>query len=231
MSLTDLLRSFKAPAAVKIRVGDSEKYQDFVAHESFLTSRSEFFRLALKKEWKEAESRLVKLPDDDPYIFAIYLNVVYTGHVNTVRMPQEEVKALDEHTFRVHLANEYRDLLHLYILAEKLQDIEAKNAAITAVVEVAQVTSGEGTWMAPGLSVADIVYEGTPEGSPLRRLLIELFSGLPVSYILCEVHKREYHTDFIKDIAAKLDDNRQLKKGYRGKLGLKETLQNYLEGV
>jgi len=57
---------------VTVRVGDSTESEDFVAHESFLTSRSEFFCRAMNGSWEEAESRMVKLPEDKPAIFAIY---------------------------------------------------------------------------------------------------------------------------------------------------------------
>lgn len=54
--LTTVRRSFTAPAILTIRVGKEPNHTDFMAHESFLTARSEFFRRAMDGNWKEAET-------------------------------------------------------------------------------------------------------------------------------------------------------------------------------
>jgi len=60
-----------------------------MVHESFLTSRSEFFRRALNGNWQEAETRVIKLPDDDPEIVALYINFVYTGQLSTAKIKEK----------------------------------------------------------------------------------------------------------------------------------------------
>jgi hypothetical protein len=57
---------------LKIVVGPAGDTRDFCIHEALLTARSKFFEKAMGKGWKEAEEKLVKLPDDDPDIFALY---------------------------------------------------------------------------------------------------------------------------------------------------------------
>jgi hypothetical protein len=41
--------------------------------ESLLTDKSEFFKAACRNEWKEATSRVIKLPDVDNDVFRFYL--------------------------------------------------------------------------------------------------------------------------------------------------------------
>lgn len=146
---------------------------------------------------------MVKLPEDDPNIFDLSWDLVYSGRLDTctTRKYQYEIDALDEDTFKTQFGDEYHDLLTLYILAEKLQDIAAKNADITGVIDVSQVVLEDGMWTTPSLKAADIVYEGTPEGSPLRRFLVDMFSRFPLSYILRGVHQHSVHPDFVSDLA------------------------------
>jgi hypothetical protein len=51
-------------------------------HEPLITSRSPFFRNALQGRWQEAQERTVNLTEDDPEVFTLYTNGLYTGHVD-----------------------------------------------------------------------------------------------------------------------------------------------------
>ena len=62
---------------IRVDVGIENERRAFIAHTSFLTCRSRFFQKALRGGWKEAEERMVKLPDSEPAIFALYLHYVY----------------------------------------------------------------------------------------------------------------------------------------------------------
>jgi len=188
-----------------IRVGKKPKQKDFIAHESFLTSRSEFFRRAMNGKWAEADSRAVKLPDDKPETFALYLNFVYTGQLITMRKSAEELAILTEDTFVDYIVDEFDDIFRLYVLAEKLQDASAKNAAITAAVEVAQLKSVAKKCTVPSLSTANHVYEGTPEGSPARRFLADMWGTLSLSCILRILQGQNMHKDFVADLGKVLD--------------------------
>ncbi|KAF2241958.1 hypothetical protein BU26DRAFT_387892, partial [Trematosphaeria pertusa] len=121
-------------ALVTVRVGKEPESKDFVAHESILTSRSEFFRRALNGNWEEAHAHIVHLPEDEPDIFGIYLNYVYTGRLHTMSVDSEELATLDHNKFRTTVNEEYNNLFCLYILAEKLQDTPTKDATFTALL-------------------------------------------------------------------------------------------------
>jgi hypothetical protein len=88
---------------IKVVVGEKAKKpsRPFFVHASLLTSRSTFFATALKNygkaehsefesdteqtvedrsiQWREGKEGLVKLPVDDPGVFANYVQLLYTG--------------------------------------------------------------------------------------------------------------------------------------------------------
>jgi hypothetical protein len=78
-----------------VRVGNEPDSKDFIIHESFLTSRSEFLRRALNGNWAESDTRIVKLSEDDPHIFALYLDYVFNGQLATMGKTPEEFDTLE----------------------------------------------------------------------------------------------------------------------------------------
>jgi hypothetical protein len=58
-------------------VGEGDGKREFVVHEELICESSDFFRGAMSGEWKEAGDRVVSLPDDDPDVFALYLQAIY----------------------------------------------------------------------------------------------------------------------------------------------------------
>jgi hypothetical protein len=63
---------------IKVIVGEyGDQPKTFFVHEGLLTARSLFFSRALNGNWKEAFSKEIRPPDDDPQIFEIYLEAIY----------------------------------------------------------------------------------------------------------------------------------------------------------
>jgi hypothetical protein len=174
--------------------------------------------------WKEAETRIVNLPDDSTHIFGLYLNFVYTGKFNTMRKSEQELHRLDETTFKNHIEHEYQDLFRIYVLAEKLQDISAKDAAITAAIEVSQVAMRDGSWIPPSFVTANNIYEGTPEGSLGRRLVMDMCGTVPLSYVVDQIHKYKFTSDFVSDLGKVLERTREM----NFHLFLHVQIQNFL---
>jgi hypothetical protein len=215
---------------VTIRVGDSPKYKDFIAHESFLTSRSEFFRRAMNGNWTEAESRVVVLSEDEPAIFAIYLNLVYTGQLVTMRKTEEELASSERQVFINQLTSEYRDIFRVYVLAEKLQDKGAKNAALAAAVSVTGLRNSVNNWLVPTAEIVNLVYKGTPEGSPGRRLVIDMYGMLPFRSLFSDINSIPFRRDVLDDLVEILNKSHQKKEGYEGRWFAKDKNQKlYLE--
>ena len=61
----DIITLIVGPEEVKMSV-----------HGAYLTRDSEFFKAALKKEWVKDETRVIKLPEEDPVMMAHYMTFV-----------------------------------------------------------------------------------------------------------------------------------------------------------
>lgn len=127
----------------------------FIVHERLVNPRSEFTRLALRGVWKEALGRTIKLPEDDPEVFSVYQQWLYDGLVHTSSGTIFPTKTDDE----------YEALVKAYILGEKLMDPDFKDAITDAIVDKFRCLRRFDT----GLTT--LVFNETPSGSPLRRLL------------------------------------------------------------
>ncbi|KAF2851211.1 hypothetical protein T440DRAFT_371000, partial [Plenodomus tracheiphilus IPT5] len=140
---------------IEVHVGKDGTEVCFDIHESLITARSLFFKLAMSGKWKESDDRRVNLPEDDPDTFHVYVNLLYTGVLAVVPDPvPARYAGLEE---RLKLAK-------LYVLAEKLQDTATKNVALEAML-VACRKKFDGQSRVPGRETIKIVYEGTPDGS------------------------------------------------------------------
>ena len=144
--------------------------QEFWAHETLLCGRSEFFRRALNGHWAEADENIVRLPEDKPEAFERYLEALYTN-ILSVSGPIS-----------------FAPLAEVYVLAEKLVDIDTKNTIMRAMLTYSK------NWMAINDTIK-ILYAGTPPSSPARRLVVESFAnGIPKDEI--RPIKGDYPEDF-----------------------------------
>jgi hypothetical protein len=214
---------------ITIRVGNEPEHKDFIAHESFLTSRSEFFRRAMNGNWKEAETRIVTLPDDDHRIFDLYMNLVYTGQFITMRKSQEELLSLDDDDWITFIDEEYDDIFCLYILAEKLQDTATKNTVIAAVMNLTQLKSKDGSWTIPSFPTANKVYISTLKGSPGRRLLVDMLATGSLSDTIRLITCQELHPELLIDLGKILDETYQIRNGTPKNIAAANGVEKYLE--
>jgi hypothetical protein len=149
-----------------------------------------FFKKAMGKGWKEAEEKLVKLPEDDPDIFALYEQVVYTGQIplfddeperTFIDYTGESGSNRTTCTSLEKCQHEYEALAELYVLAEKLQDLKARNTTVEAIIrevihEVATVAENP---CLPSLAAITIMYSKTPRHCPGRQVLLDCFMFYP----------------------------------------------------
>jgi hypothetical protein len=143
-------------------VGTGDNQQDFDVHESFLTGSSLFFKNALSGDWIEAKTRRVNLPEEEPAVFHDYVHFLYR---RTLCVKSDSNDGIDEQ----------ESLLKLYVLAEKLQDMDMKNVVMEAMYNCfCEICTGENH--TPNVECIRIVYEGTPAGSPMRRLLVDFYT-------------------------------------------------------
>ncbi|KAF2494963.1 hypothetical protein BU16DRAFT_428025, partial [Lophium mytilinum] len=145
---------------LKVLVGPEEV--PFFVHEGPIRASSKFFDNAMKGPWNESTERCVRLRDDDPEIFSIYQHWLYSQTLSTRKDYDVARKT-------------YSALCDAYCLGEKLMDDNFKNTAIDAIIQRRSSSSGGTVW-APGGDVIAKAYKGTPEGSLLRKLLVDFFA-------------------------------------------------------
>jgi len=176
-----------------------------MVHESFLTSRSEFFRRALNGNWQEAETRVIKLPDDDPEIVALYINFVCTGQLSTAKMKEKKMRTLDLSELHDCIEKEYDTLFSIFILGEKLQDIKAKNATVTAMMDLSCSRSTDNCWSMPTVRTVNRIYENTPPGSLMRHFIVRMWGSCTLRSIVDSANSM--HRDFKEDVVQFAEKN------------------------
>ncbi|KAF1977100.1 hypothetical protein BU23DRAFT_565248 [Bimuria novae-zelandiae CBS 107.79] len=114
-----------------------------------------FFRGAMAGTWKESEDRVVPLPENDPQVFALYLQAIYNGHV--------ELDDFDKHYNIIAWAS-------VYTLADKLIDMDIKNIVIKKFYEIR-----DDLWTAciTAPQAVQITYDQTPGPCGMRQLFID----------------------------------------------------------
>ena len=157
-----------------VRVGETPDQQDFLVHESLLKSRAEYFSRAMNGNWLETDTRVIELPEDEPEVFALYLNHIYTGKLHTMTLNRDNIDALPREEFKHVVGAEYDSIFGVYVLAERLNDPITRDAAITAVFDLAEQQTSDGDWRLPPPSSIRLVYDRTPEKSAARRLLADM---------------------------------------------------------
>jgi hypothetical protein len=191
---------------VKVIVGkDSEKQQTFFVHEGLICARSKFFHKALNGNWTESSERLVKLPDDKPVIFELYLQLLYTNNL-PIGVTED--------------GKQFSELARLYVLAEKVMDTKSKN-----IIVAAMISRGADGYFATGNAIKWI-YEGTVASSPARRLYVDLYAFYAPKEDV-ENPARDWPIDFWMELSRALILRRDIAKD-----DLKEpheTPENYME--
>jgi hypothetical protein len=70
--------------------------------------------------------------------------------------------------------HEFKVLIGAFVFGEKVQDGDFKDAVIDALIHTVATPDEEGAFWYPTKQLVDRAYTGTPEGSPIRRLLVDM---------------------------------------------------------
>ncbi|KAF2501382.1 hypothetical protein BU16DRAFT_435848, partial [Lophium mytilinum] len=136
-------------------------------HEELICAHSPFFKNAMKPEWAEMRSdpRAVHMPDDDAEAFELYMQWLYVKH-----LPIRDDESPDK---------EYLLLAKAFVLGEEVLDDGFKQFLIDAIIARSKVRVGKGkkTYF-PEAKVISVVYQGTPDGSPIRRLFVDFWTWI-----------------------------------------------------
>lgn len=171
-------------------VGQGDRLAELAAHADAL-NESPFFRIALKKEWPEGQTRKIELPDDDVNTVEDYLHFLYTQQV-----PEE---------------TRLQDLAKLYVFGQKVLDQKYKDAVLVRILyETNDLLKDEffHDYVAAREAVTTI-YEGTPPGSLGRKLMVDIFYAVTPSDWVEDDHLIEFRDDlFFKFMSS--DRSREL---------------------
>ncbi|KAH6870637.1 hypothetical protein BKA58DRAFT_440178 [Alternaria rosae] len=147
---------------VSSRVGETARLN---VHRGVLCKSSEFFQNAVKPEWTTEGERVVNLPEDSAPLVTGYVKWLYHDKI-TIKLYEARKHTTEE---RADEAEKVFILLaEAYVFGEKIIDAKYKNAVIETIIAACEASS----WNMGPESVS-IAYEGTPPGSPLRRMIAE----------------------------------------------------------
>ena len=170
---------------VTVLVGKEEKR--FTLHQDAVCAKSKFFQAACSKEWLEGQERVVRLPETEDTTFHEYCTWVYSGKIadSTCTTSSTETQRMNEHD----------QLLYLYLLGDKLDDIQLRNQAIIKLFKSMQ--NGNLLLRKPA---SKLVWESTVRGSPLRKLIVDVMvTRIDRSSFAASVS--QYSPEFLQEIA------------------------------
>lgn len=180
-------------------MGEQLQQKSFYVQETLLSQHSLFFKKAFSRDWKEKAERIVNLPEDESAVFAVYVEFLYCGNLAVV----PEVLDLNDTA-----QSEQHMLCKLYVLAEKLQDMDTRNRAIQGLLYSAkQVRPGNST-ICPSIDSIKIIYDGTLHGSMARKLLVDYYTYRGTGSWI--INHKDLPEDFLVDLATNLMDKRAI---------------------
>ncbi|KAH6637393.1 hypothetical protein C7974DRAFT_140468 [Boeremia exigua] len=198
----DKLQSYLNGPIVKVLVGKEGEAQPFFVHKDLLTARSSFFAKALKHyrtrsestdaaeliedgggdAWHESSTGVVKLPDDDPDIFILYVHLIYHGSLPVREEPNlgkssKTTGSREPNDKEIDIADlaasEHNMLAKLYVLCEKIQDCTAKRTVMTATVESTKMVRANNKLYYVDRDAVLIIYNGTMPEDPMRQFMVD----------------------------------------------------------
>lgn len=127
----------------------------------------------------------MRLPEEDPEIFALYIELVYTGAIPyMIKSDEKDDWSCRSDADRGHhdsCVEEYNTLCKLYALAEKVEDTKAQIATITALAEkiddsIIHAACVNTKFCFPPVESINIMYENTRPYSAGQKLLAHTYA-------------------------------------------------------
>ncbi|THX02320.1 hypothetical protein D6D13_08371 [Aureobasidium pullulans] len=143
---------------VVLSVGPSK--QEFTVHKELLCFYSDFFRAAFNGSFKEATEGRIELPDAQLDVFEIFQVWLYSRSLLNTEDLQDQPDYQKYPSFST--------LARLWVFGDKYQIPLLQNCAADAIL---QYTKDKNRFCTNVLKTA---YDHTMEGSPLRRLAIDI---------------------------------------------------------
>lgn len=160
--------SLREDDLVTLLVGPEE--EKFVVHESCIARYSDFFKTALKKEWIEGQTRVVKLPEEPCVEFFIsYINFAYRG-----KLPTDGLEIMADDGF---IDEPYLELAKFYAMGERMLDDYLLLAVPEEILRLAKIESPHGYRCFPDAACIAFIYDETSSRSTLRRLMVDFYAS------------------------------------------------------
>jgi hypothetical protein len=188
---------------VFVLLGDGPKAtrETKIFHRNLLMSVSGFFATGLTSSFKEAETGVFELEEEDSATFSVFEQWVYKDRlfikkVITSSPSSSSSDAEDDH-------QEWECLPRLYTLGERLDAPKFKDAVISAIIEkVDESKVIPDNW-------ATYVYQNTVSACALRRLIVDFHvfahQGKLLKKGACP-DAEEIEFEFLQDAMAKMSD-------------------------
>ncbi|QDS75897.1 hypothetical protein FKW77_002473 [Venturia effusa] len=166
--------------------------KSYVVHETIIRAESPFFEAALSKEWKESQERVVKLPEQYPEAFDIYVRWIYSGKLLISRIDLTEIS-----DFVILTSN----LSRAYILGDVLQDTDFKDAIIDSYFDIKKSAK----WIPT--SGVKFIFDNTSKKSSLRRMLVDwVVTNLNLAQLCDERHATYTTVEFYQSVMLRVKD-------------------------
>ncbi|KAM0715783.1 hypothetical protein Q7P37_008297 [Cladosporium fusiforme] len=183
---------------VTLVVGREEEH---LAVNIALLKSSHFVTVALKKHWKEGQTGIIILPDEDPCEMTHYL-----CWVSFRSLPTDFYKANGPVPFQGDApGNAYTLLVKLYVLGERQQDVGFRQALLDEIIRLTNIVDDDSQAYFPSTSHINALYEGNLEDSPARHLFVDLYVRLgEVQWVEDEKYKTvkiHENVEFMFDIS------------------------------
>lgn len=143
---------------ITVIIGKGSAATTFVVHEPLLTSSSAYFQRALKSTFKEGDTGQVNLEEDDPQVFGLVNEYLYTGVIAVSRVDTDFLRWFSE----------------LWLLAHYLQIPRLVNYAMWRLVSWAGQDLNDASGMALNIREVEELYDRAPMESKLRKFLVDL---------------------------------------------------------
>lgn len=176
---------------VTLVIGPDE--QELVVCQHFLVKTSKFFEVALKKQWEEGQTRIIKLPEDDVEIVTLYLDFMHGEG-----LPSQSIKRAEDIPYGSSDMHPNRLLVGLYSFSERVLSTTIQNAIIKEFLRFVTLTLYERKRNVPSLHAISEIYKGTTDGSPARRLMVDLYLAYAQPGALANT---DNNPAFVRDVA------------------------------
>jgi hypothetical protein len=183
---------FHPDSLITLLVGPEE--QKMVVHEIYLSRDSSFFKAALKKQWTEGQTRVIKLPEESPELMQHYVEHVYGDELPTHSLTHGDSCTIED--------THYNMLAQLYILGERMLNVKYQNTIIRELLRLRHLDHGLTALQTvnyyPGSVCINTLYQGTTSLSPARRMMVDFVILHGNERLLDQVLDPNFLVDFSK---------------------------------